>query len=215
MFYHLQSGGIWTSQFPQTWALAPSIWGEFPFSSSRVQVLHSEESPLRRSTRVPWGWEPSPMPCAALSRKELFGHVSHVLQIPKIDEDQLGTIPLPEAQPPFEFLKHVSSLPEFMNFNLLGKTILVVNIKLKLFVGPSTQQVSFWGSTILVPIRWRSGSPDFFRTHLLSQPTPAAGPATPRWRRSPRRWRLWRWRHASYSPEIDLGHILHFTSDSK
>ena len=31
----------------------------------------------------------------------------------------------------------VVSLPEFMNCKLFGKTILVVNIKFELFVGPS------------------------------------------------------------------------------
>ena len=34
-----------------------------------------------------------------------------------------------------------SSLPEFINFRLFGKTILVVNLKFGLFVGPSTQPV--------------------------------------------------------------------------
>ena len=33
------------------------------------------------------------------------------------------------------------SLPEFMNFKLFGKTILVVNIQFGLFLGPSTQPV--------------------------------------------------------------------------
>ena len=32
----------------------------------------------------------------------------------------------------------IFSLPEFMNFQLFGKTILVVNIKFGLFWGPST-----------------------------------------------------------------------------
>ena len=36
----------------------------------------------------------------------------------------------------------INSLPEFMNFKLFGKTILVVNRKFELFVGPSTQEVS-------------------------------------------------------------------------
>ena len=34
-----------------------------------------------------------------------------------------------------------SSLPDFMNFKLFGKTILVVNIKFRLFFWPSTQPV--------------------------------------------------------------------------
>ena len=43
--------------------------------------------------------------------------------------------------PAATFWASLVSLPEFVNFKLFGKTILVVNIKVRSFFGPSTRQV--------------------------------------------------------------------------
>ena len=71
------------------------------------------------------------------------------------------------------------SLPEFMNFKLFGKTVLVVNVKFGLFVGPSTQQVSatFEGGimcllTPLLSLRLRGGG--LYKPHLYE---PAQNPS--------------------------------------
>ena len=69
---------------------------------------------------------------------------------------QLSELPLPSRECQFPTS---SSLPEFINFRLVGKTILVVNIKFELFVGPSTQQVrfSFLSIRVVEPggVEWR------------------------------------------------------------